>query len=82
MRARSDRPKAPCAASPSLPCCGSGPNDVWAAGDNNTLLHFDGASWKPSKHGGSGTFTGLFAVSAKEAWIVADKATVLRRKLP
>lgn len=40
---------------------GSGPDDVWAAGEAGVVLHFDGADWRAVASGTSCTFRALFA---------------------
>ena len=48
-------------------------NDVWAAGDGGTLLHFDGANWSAPTPLGAATTQDLYAIhgtSATDAWAV------------
>ena len=66
---------------------GSGPNDVWAAGDT-VLLHFDGSAWKSSSVAGPASSvgyrssfhfeTGLWAASAREVYYGAWSGRILR----
>ena len=52
---------------------GAASNDVWAAGDAGTLLHFDGANWSAPTPIGAATnqdLYGLYGTSATDAWAV------------
>jgi len=58
---------------------GSGPNDIYAVGQNGIILHYDGADWTQQE---SNTQASLFTVhgnSAGDAWVVGGPpATVLQ----
>ncbi len=47
---------------------GTGPGDLWTAGQGGTLMHWDGRAWARSASGTDVTLGGLFAVSASEVW--------------
>ena len=55
---------------------GSSATDVWAVGEEGTLLHFDGTKWNTLD---SGTFQDLYAVSGSgpdDVWAVGDDVIV------
>lgn len=58
---------------------GSGPNDVWAAGDGGVVAHFDGAAWSAIP-GGSLTkdYKGVFLVEPGSVWIVGNDGALVR----
>ena len=54
-----------------LAVTGSGPNDVWAAGENSTVLHWSGAVWIPAAQGiapGSAALNALYEASPNDLW--------------
>jgi hypothetical protein len=50
---------------------GSGPNDVWMAGEKGRMTHWDGASFKELPRVTTATIWGVWAKSPTEAWAVA-----------
>ncbi len=59
---------------------GSSPSDIWAVGDDCTLVHFDGQKWLPSKPVLKSPCSGLTAIwgsSAQDAWAVGRAGTLL-----
>lgn len=50
---------------------GSGPNDVWMAGEKGRMTHWDGASFKELPRVTTATIWGVWAQSPTEAWAVA-----------
>lgn len=57
---------------------GSGPSDVWAVGDNGTILHYDGRTWRAVPSGVSERLTGVWAASPGEAWVSGTNGALLR----
>lgn len=55
----------------------SADDDVWAAGQAGTLLHFDGQRWVkqalPTRH----TITALWGSARNDVWAVGEKGTIL-----
>ena len=49
---------------------GSGPNDVWAVGWNNTILHWDGGTWTPvSTHlGADAGYEAVWGSGPNDVW--------------
>jgi hypothetical protein len=47
---------------------GAAPDDVWAAGDAGTMLHFDGRSWSPVKLEKSWTTWAIWGRGANDVW--------------
>ena len=56
---------------------GSGPTDVWAAGDKGTILHFDGKVWAPSVSGTDEDLTGLTGTGPTNVYASGQKGTIL-----
>lgn len=50
---------------------GSGPTDVWMAGENGRMTHWDGASFQELPRVTTATIWGVWAQSPTEAWAVA-----------
>ncbi|MBX3187275.1 MAG: hypothetical protein KF819_09675 [Labilithrix sp.] len=51
---------------------GAAPNDVWAAGSGGTLIHWDGATWKPTATGVRNTFYAVGGSAANDVWAVSS----------
>jgi hypothetical protein len=49
---------------------GSGPNDVWAVGDNATIIHFDGTEWALASTVSDLDLHGLWGSGASDIWAV------------
>lgn len=50
---------------------GTGPNDVWAAGDG-PMLHWGGHVWEPIPSGTTARIFGVWAAAPDDAWAVGD----------
>ena len=57
---------------------GSSESDVWAVGDNGTIVHYDGQRWHAVPSGVSERLTGVWAPSRSEAWISGTSGALLR----
>ncbi|HVH46660.1 MAG TPA: hypothetical protein VM925_30170 [Labilithrix sp.] len=59
---------------------GSSADDVWAVGDAGTILHFDGATWKPSVAafalGKKPDLRGVWGSAKNDVWIVGDNVAL------
>ena len=47
---------------------GSGPSDVWAAGNSGTLLHYDGKAWSVAATRTDGALYRIFRSGPRELW--------------
>jgi hypothetical protein len=56
---------------------GTGPNDVWAAGDKGTVLHFDGHAWTRMPSGTEQDLTSITGTSPTNVYITAQQGAVL-----
>lgn len=56
---------------------GTSATDVWAVGDNGTILHRDGSSWSTVNSGTTKNLNAVWAKSPGEVWVVGDGGTVL-----
>lgn len=57
---------------------GSGASDVWAAGCEGALVHFDGKTPTPHLSGTSARLNGVFGSSASDVLVVGNSGTMLR----
>ena len=58
---------------------GSGPQDVWAAGDGGVVAHFDGAAWSAIPGGPlTKDYKGVFLVESGSVWIVGNDGALVR----
>jgi len=57
---------------------GPAPNDVWAAGEEGALLHYDGTAWSKVSAPTDKDLSGV-AGAGQDVWVVGDDGTVLRR---
>ena len=57
---------------------GFGPNDVWAAGTNGTVLHFDGTDWTALTSGTSRDLNSIWGIAPNDVWFVGEAGAVLR----
>jgi len=49
---------------------GSGPNDVWAVGDQGAIQHWNGSAWSKSSIGSRGPFLGVWGSGPSDIWMV------------
>jgi hypothetical protein len=49
--------------------------------NDGTIVHYDGASWKPMDPGTTGVLNGVWGSSANDVWAVGDDGTILHRHL-
>ncbi|MCI0457632.1 MAG: hypothetical protein L0Z62_11730 [Gemmataceae bacterium] len=61
---------------------GSGPNDVYAVGDNGLILHSSdqGATWAPEVSGTTSNLTGVWGSGSSIVYAVGANGTILRRQ--
>jgi hypothetical protein len=52
------------------------PSDVWAAGENGELIHFDGSAWERVEGGMDGRFHDLFGISAQCVFAVGERGAM------
>jgi hypothetical protein len=57
---------------------GAAPNDIWAVGDRGSLVHYDGASWRPVTAVTDRDLHAVWGRSRMEVWAVGQGGTVLR----
>ncbi|MDP2274098.1 MAG: hypothetical protein Q8N23_36090 [Archangium sp.] len=57
---------------------GFAPDDVWAAGMNGTVLHFDGSAWTAMSSGTSRNLTSIWGIGPSDIWFVGEAGAVLR----
>lgn len=53
---------------------GFAPDDVWAVGENGTILHFDGTSWAPSASGTTSDLHGVWGAAPDDVWVVGGRS--------
>jgi len=51
---------------------GSGPNDVWAVGDNGTIVRWNGAVWSPVASGTTNDLLGIWGSGPDDIWAVMN----------
>lgn len=56
---------------------GSGPNDVWAAGDKGTILHFNGQAWASTPSGTEEDLTGITGTGPANVYVSGQKGAIL-----
>lgn len=56
---------------------GSGPNDVWAVGDQEQMLHWNGKHWVTVPSGTDQYLLGVSFADATHGWAVGPKGTIL-----
>ena len=61
----------------SLALWGSGADDVWAAGDGGTILHWNGATWSRVKGLPNVDLRAIWGRGPNDVWTAGDKGTVL-----
>ena len=49
---------------------GCSPSDVFAVGQNGTILHYDGSGWSPMDSGTTKTLNGLWGTSSSDVYAV------------
>jgi hypothetical protein len=52
-------------------------NNMWAAGANGLILHFDGTEWMPSESGSTATLNGLYFISETDGYAVGNGGVIL-----
>ena len=58
---------------------GSGVNDVWAVGDQGTILRWNGSAWSPvTVTGVTQNLNAIHGTGAGAAWAVGNQATIVR----
>lgn len=54
--------------------------DIWAVGNQGTILHYDGSTWtEASPKITQNNLRAVWGASAEDVWAVGDNATILRR---
>lgn len=61
-----------------LAISGSGPEDIWAAGESGEVLHYDGVGWSPVPSGTRRALRSIYAPPGGPVWIVGEGGLVLR----
>ena len=57
---------------------GSSKSDVWAVGSRGSVVHFDGAAWKPVPIDNKSTFFSVWGSGPSDIWAVSDTMTIMR----
>jgi hypothetical protein len=57
---------------------GSGPDDIWAVGFDEKVMHWDGTSWTDETGWGENDFHAVWGRSASETWLLSDHGGVYR----
>jgi hypothetical protein len=57
---------------------GASATDVWAVGEQGTILHYDGATWSPSASGSVSRINGIWGASSTNVFAVAQSGDILR----
>ena len=55
---------------------GTSPTDVFAVGENGTILHYDGASWGSMSSGVSGVLFGVWGSSSTDVFAVGETGVI------
>ena len=55
-------------------------NDIYAVGNEGTILHWDGTEWSPKKCSTSGNLNGIWGSSPENIFAVGDGGTILQCK--
>jgi len=53
-------------------------NDVWAVGDQGTILFWGGSGWAATPSGTTQRLNGVWGAGPNDAWVVGDQGTILR----
>lgn len=56
---------------------GAGSNNVFAVGENGTIIHYNGNSWSPMNSGTTNHLYGIWGKSINSIFVVGDKGTIL-----
>ncbi len=57
---------------------GTGASDIWAAGSQGALVHWNGTAWNASYSTGTTAFLwGGWSASASDLWVVGDNGTII-----
>lgn len=55
-------------------------SDIWIVGDQGTLLHYDGGSWKKMDAGTSRNLLSIWGDALGNVWILGEQGTLLQRQ--
>ena len=61
-----------------LAVCGTGPDNVWAAGENGTILHWDGSTWAQQTTPTVTRLNTVFVLDAEQVWVGGNDGVLLR----
>jgi hypothetical protein len=56
---------------------GTGPSDIWTAGELGVALHWDGRAWTQPPTGTTQSLRAIWGLSANEVWVVGNGGTIL-----
>lgn len=56
---------------------GSGTNDIFAVGNNGTILHYNGTSWSSMNSGTTNPLYGAWGFASNDVYAVGEKLTIL-----
>lgn len=51
---------------------GTAANDIWAVGDNNNIVNYDGSTWSTLQSGASGRLMAVWGSDPKNVWAAGD----------
>ncbi|MBL9007328.1 MAG: protein kinase [Myxococcales bacterium] len=55
---------------------GSGPRDIWVAGDSGTILHYNGTAWAEAVSATQATFKSVYGTGPNDVWSVAFNGVI------
>jgi exonuclease V gamma subunit len=70
----------PAPPSPVQAVWGTAADDVWAAGYQGLLMHWDGASWRQEVSGTANPLLAVWGVGGTDVWAVGESATILHHR--
>ena len=56
---------------------GSSSTDVFAVGDEGTILHYDGSTWSPMESGLKKVLNAVWGTSGTDVFVAGDGGTIL-----